>query len=88
MAEMRADDAPGFCKKRFVTVSEEGYKKLIIEKDALNTHRATDVAVQTFKAYLAEKQLSEDFENYTADQLDSTLSRFYTEARIDILVVQ
>ena len=72
---------PNAEKRRFATVTDETFNKLMVEKDALNTRRATTSAVKIFKLYLQEKGLDENFENYDATQLDTTLAKFYTEAR-------
>ena len=54
-------------------------KQLLTEKDV----KSTDSTVRTFKTYLREKSLNEDFEEMTPSQLDSTLSKLYAEARTE-----
>lgn len=66
---------------RFATVNDFEYNRILREKDALNTRRATETAVRTFKAYLREKGLSEDFEGLPFPELNNIISKFYTEAR-------
>ena len=70
-------------KKRFATVEDDDLKQLLTEKDVKSTRRATDSAVRTFKTYLHEKSLNEDFEEMTPSELDSTLSKLYAEARTE-----
>ena len=50
-------------------------------KDPGNTKNATKFAVKTFRAYLNEKNLPEDFENWTKAELDTRLRTFYAEMR-------
>ncbi|KAK3093105.1 hypothetical protein FSP39_011083 [Pinctada imbricata] len=73
---MAADD-----NKRFCTLNESDFQKLIESRDAANTKRATTHAVKTFRAYLNEKRKSIDFEDFSTEELDNELSRFYVEAR-------
>jgi hypothetical protein len=50
-----ADEAVHENKKRFATVDEEELRRILKEKDAVNTRRTTDSSVKTFRAYLREK---------------------------------
>ena len=68
-------------KERFVTLSEEEFSRVIDEKDSKNTKKVTSFAVNTFRAYLKEKNFDEHFENMSVDELDSVLAKFYAEAR-------
>ncbi|CAG2216012.1 unnamed protein product [Mytilus edulis] len=70
-------------EKRFPSLNNEEIKKILIEKDSKNTRRSTDSSVRTFKSYLREKNLPEDFENLPNNELDSILFRFYPEARTE-----
>lgn len=67
--------------KRFASLSEQDFDKLITEKDSKNTRRATDFAVKTFQAYLSEKGENTEFEAAEPSRLDCLLRQFYTEAR-------
>jgi hypothetical protein len=66
---------------RFATVNDLEFNRILREKDAANTRRATETAVRTFRAYLREKGLSEDFESLPIPELNSIISRFFAEAR-------
>ena len=57
------DDAAHENKKRFATVDKEELKRILKEKDAMNTRRATDLAVKTFRAYLRGKGTTQEFED-------------------------
>lgn len=46
-----------------------------------NTKRATLSAVRTFKSYLEEKGLTQNFETLPKNKLDQILTKFYREAR-------
>ena len=39
-----------------------------------------DIAMRTFRAYLVEKSLDTGFESWPADQMDTILCKFFTEA--------
>lgn len=69
--------------KRFATIDTEALDKILYEKDAKNTRRATETAVRTFRAYLREKNLPEEFETLPNSELDVILSKFYTEVRTE-----
>lgn len=56
-------------RKRFATVDEDEFQKILKEKDSVNTRRATDSAVRTLQAYLREKGLSENFEDLSKTDL-------------------
>jgi hypothetical protein len=45
--------------KRFATVTENDLRKLLDEKEAVNTKRATKTAVKVFTEYIIEKKISE-----------------------------
>ncbi|KAJ8311438.1 hypothetical protein KUTeg_010793 [Tegillarca granosa] len=71
-------------KKRFASLdnlTQSDYEKILNDSDAKNTRRATLSAVRTFKAYLEEKGLIENFETLPKSELDQILSQFYREAR-------
>ncbi|XP_021364170.1 uncharacterized protein LOC110457290 [Mizuhopecten yessoensis] len=67
--------------ERFASVTNANFQKLLADKDSVNTKKATEHAVRVFLAYLKEKSLDTGFEYYDTDLLDSTLAKFYTEAR-------
>ena len=54
---------------------------MLADKDSANTKEPTDHAVRVFRAYLIEKTIPEDFENFSASRLDSVLAKFYAESR-------
>lgn len=66
---------------RFASLDEEQFERLLTDKDADNTQKATKLAVKTVRSYLIEKGLSPDFESMEPDVLDSALCKFYAEAR-------
>ena len=68
-------------KTRFTNLSSEDLSKLIADKDSANTKKATDHAVRVFRAYLREKEIPEDFENFSQQRLDTVLAKFYAESR-------
>jgi hypothetical protein len=74
---------PPEVKTRFATVDDAAFEKLLYEKDAKNTRRGTKSALQTFRSYLREKDITEEFENLPNEELDKILSTFYTEARTE-----
>ena len=45
-------------KTRFATVDDAAFEKLLYEKDAKNTRRATESALRTFRSYLREKDIT------------------------------
>jgi hypothetical protein len=66
---------------RFANLSEAELKQITDGKDAKSTNNSTKYAVKTFRTYLKDKQLPEDFENWTKQELDSLLRCFYAEVR-------
>ncbi|XP_060076692.1 uncharacterized protein LOC132556325 [Ylistrum balloti] len=59
---------------------DEGFEKLLGDKDGVNTKKATEHAVRVLHSYLKEKNLDLEFEKYDVDVLDLTLAKFYKEA--------
>ena len=82
MAEVAAMEPAGQ-KSRFATINEEQLNKILTEKDAKNTKRATDSSIRTFKSYLREKNYDEDFEDLPNEQIDAILKKFYSEVRTE-----
>lgn len=68
-------------KQRFATVTEDEYKRILNEKDSENTKKATRNAVRTFRAYLQEKCVDSNFEEFSKEELEKRLKGFYTEVR-------
>ena len=66
---------------RFGTVGEEDIQNLPKNKNAANTHRATNVAYHVFQSYLEEKGFVVDLELVYLDTLDKILRMFYAEVR-------
>jgi hypothetical protein len=64
---------------RVASLSEAELKQITDGKDAKSTNNSTKYAVKTFRTYLKDKQLPEDFENWTKQELDSLLRCFYAE---------
>jgi hypothetical protein len=50
-----------------------------MKKNAKNTRRATNGAVKIFRTYLKAKNMSETFENFTIEELDDIVGKFYVE---------
>ncbi|KAJ7377167.1 BTB/POZ domain-containing protein kctd1 [Desmophyllum pertusum] len=63
---------------RFAKVSEVDLERLVDDKDAKNTKRATKTALTVLQQYLKEKKLSEP---QTKDGISNVLKLFYVEAR-------
>jgi hypothetical protein len=68
-------------RKRFATVDEDEFQRILKENDSVNTRRATNSAVRTLQAYLREKGQTKNFENLSKTDLYMILNKFYTEAR-------
>jgi hypothetical protein len=68
-------------RKRFATVDEDEFQRILKEKDSVNTRRVTNSAVRTLQAYLREKGQTENFEDLSKTDLYMVLNKFYTEAR-------
>ena len=68
-----AESAP-----RFPSVSEADLGRLVDDKDAKNTKRATKTALRVLQQYLKEKKVSEP---QTKDGISNVLKLFYAEAR-------
>lgn len=66
---------------RFASLNEDELKAITNAKDSLNTKNATKYSVNTFRNYLKEKKLQENFENFTKSELDIILRNFYAEIR-------
>ena len=62
-------------------MSEAELQQITDGKDAKSTNNSTKYAVKTFRIYFKDKQLPEDFENRTKQELDSRLCCFYAEVR-------
>ena len=66
---------------RFATVDEAEFRRILIEKDTKNTCRATNGAVKIFQTYLKAKNMPETFENFTNEEFDDIVDKFYVEVR-------
>ena len=66
---------------RFATVGEEKLKKILLEKDSINSRRNTAFAVKLFKSYLNTKICNDAFENMDVVTLKSQVTKFYVEVR-------
>ena len=64
--------------KRFATVTENDLRKLLDEKEAVNTKRATKTAVKVFTEYIIEKKISEPQDK---ESIAKVLKLFYAEVR-------
>jgi hypothetical protein len=62
-------------------VDEAEFRRILNEKDAKNTRRATNGAVKIFRTYLKDKNMLETFENFTNEELDDIVGKFYVEVR-------
>ena len=67
--------------RRFATVNQDELRRILTEKDAKNTIRATNGAVKVFRSYLKARNLPEAFEEFDIPQLDDALGKFYVEVR-------
>ena len=66
---------------RFATADDAELRRILNEKDAKNTRRATNGAVKIFRTYLRAKNMPETFENFTNEELDDIVGKFYVEVR-------
>jgi hypothetical protein len=66
---------------RLATVDEAEFRGILREKDANNTRRATNGAVKIFRTYLKAKNMPETFENFTNEEFDDIVGKFYVEVR-------
>ena len=66
---------------RFASLNAGEIDELVVNKDSSNTKKATKVAVELFRKYLAKKNKQEDFLSSTEDKLNKNLQQFYVEAR-------
>ena len=62
-------------------MDEAEFRRILNEKDAKNTRRATNGAVKIFRTYLKDKNMLETFENFTNEELDDIVGKFYVEVR-------
>ena len=67
--------------ERFVSLTEDELREITDGKDAKSTKNSTKYAANTFRTYLRNKNLPEDFENWSKAYLDSCLRCFYAEVR-------
>ncbi|XP_041458312.1 uncharacterized protein KIAA1958-like [Lytechinus variegatus] len=67
--------------KRFASFDEEEFSKILGNKDADSTKRATKQAITIFKEYLFEKCIDIDLETVDKSTLAPILSKFYVELR-------
>ena len=72
-----------FNKRRFADLTNEEVKKIVEDKDSLNTKKSTKQAVGLFRKYLFEKEIEVEFKYFDKEILDQTLCKFYAEARIE-----
>ena len=68
----------GFLKERFADLGEAEIKKLLEEKDSVNTKKATKASKAIFEEYIRERKLHYP-EN--SEELASVLKSFYAEVR-------
>jgi hypothetical protein len=66
---------------RFVSLTEDELREITNGKDAKSNKNWTKYAANTFRNYLRNKNLPEDFENWSKADLDSRLRCFYAEVR-------
>ena len=62
-------------------MSEDEITALLLDKDSVNTKRATKVSVGVLQLYLHEKGQSMDFVFLPVASLNELLKKFYVEAR-------
>jgi hypothetical protein len=62
-------------------LTEDELREITDGKDAKSTKNSTKYAANTFRNYLRNKNLPEDFENWSKADLDSRLRCFYAEVR-------
>ena len=66
---------------RFASLNDAEFEKILRDRDADNTKKATKTAVGLFRAYLVAKNQSSEFEKPDKASLAASLSKFYLEAR-------
>ena len=69
-------------ESRFASVGEDEITALLLDKDSVNTKRATKVSVGVLQLYLHEKGQSTDFVSLPVASVNELLNKFYIEARI------
>ena len=58
-----------FNKRRFADHTNEEVKKIVEDKDSLNTKQSTKLAVQLFQKYLFEKEINAELEYFDKENL-------------------
>jgi hypothetical protein len=61
--------------KIFPTFDESELKRILEEKDSKNTRRATKSAVKIFGSYLKARNIPENFEQLTNEEVDEEILR-------------
>ena len=58
-----------FNKRRFADLTNEEVKKIVEDKDSLNTKKSTKQAVRLFRKYLFEKEIDAELEYFDKETL-------------------
>jgi hypothetical protein len=58
-----------FNKRRFADLTNEEVKKIVEDKDFLNTKKSTKLAEKLFRKYLFEKEIDAKFEYFDKETL-------------------
>ena len=66
---------------RFVSISDEEKARVLHERNAQNTHRATEVSWAVLLAYCSDRDISLDVNNVSMVELSKILQMFYFEIR-------
>ena len=67
--------------ERFSTVTEADEQRILHEKNAANTHKATAIAWGTLTTYCTVTGIRFDIATVTPNELDAILKKFYLELR-------
>jgi hypothetical protein len=68
---------------RFASLTEKQIEQIEKDKDSANTKKVIAKSVKVLRSYLAEKNLSTDFESLSNAELDQVLKGFYANARTE-----
>ncbi|XP_072023476.1 uncharacterized protein [Amphiura filiformis] len=82
METLNRDPCLPYGSNRFATIEPEEFQELLKQTDSENRQqRSPVVGAKIFRAYLASKGLSTNFEEFEKKELADTLAKFYVEAR-------
>lgn len=66
---------------RFASLEEDEIEAIMDNVESKNTKRQNNTAVKLLRTYLTEKNMPNEFETFSVERLDETLSKFWLEMR-------